>query len=103
MLSDTFPPSRRATVLAIYSSGIYLGGGLGLALLAFTGYGIAGWTPVFFRRVLAQPTGEVGTIVGLTAAVAGVIGITLGGLLADRLRATRPEGRLYVGSAARCS
>jgi MFS family permease len=70
---------------------------LGLALLAFTGYGIAGWTPVFFRRVLAQPTGEVGTIVGLTAAVAGVIGITLGGLLADRLRATRPEGRLYVG------
>ena len=71
----------------------------GLALLAFTGYGIAGWVPVYFRRVLEQPTGEVGTIIGLTAAAAGVIGITLGGMLADRLRATRPEGRLYVALA----
>ncbi len=71
----------------------------GLALLAFTGYGVAGWTPVFFRRVLAQPSGEVGTIVGLSAAAAGAIGITLGGLLADRLRATRREGRLYVALA----
>ncbi len=72
---------------------------LGLALLAFTGYGLGGWTPVFFRRVLEQPTGEVGTIVGLTAAVAGVLGVTCGGLLADRLRATRPEGRLYIALA----
>jgi MFS family permease len=72
---------------------------LGFSLLAFTGYGIAGWTPVFFRRVLEQPAGEVGNYVGITAAVAGVLGITLGGLLADRLRTTRPEGRLYVGIA----
>jgi MFS family permease len=72
---------------------------LGFSLLAFTGYGIAGWVPVYFRRVLAQPTSEVGNYIGLTAAVAGVIGITLGGLIADRLRMSRPEGRLYVGLA----
>ena len=30
LLSDYFPPARRATVLAIYSSGIYIGAGLGL-------------------------------------------------------------------------
>ena len=72
---------------------------LGHALLAFTSYGLGGWTPVYFRRVLAQPTGEVGTLVGLTAAVAGVLGVTLGGLLADRLRSARPEGRLYVSLA----
>jgi hypothetical protein len=72
---------------------------LGHALLAFTSYGLGGWTPVYFRRVLAQPTGEVGTIVGLTAAVAGVLGVTLGGLLGDRLRSARPEGRLYVSLA----
>jgi hypothetical protein len=70
---------------------------LGFALLAFTGYGIAGWTPVFFRRVLEQSTSDVGNIIGLSAAVAGVIGITMGGLLADRFRSARPEGRLYVG------
>jgi MFS family permease len=32
LLSDYFPRERRATVLAVYSSGIYLGSGLGLAL-----------------------------------------------------------------------
>ncbi len=32
MLSDYFPAARRATVLAIYSSGIYLGSGLGLGI-----------------------------------------------------------------------
>ena len=32
LLSDYFPPARRATVLAIYSSGIYIGAGLGLAV-----------------------------------------------------------------------
>ena len=30
LLSDYFPPARRATVLAIYPSGIYIGAGLGL-------------------------------------------------------------------------
>jgi MFS family permease len=73
---------------------------LGLSLLAFTGYGLAGWTPVYFRRVLDQPTGEVGTYIGLTAAVAGVLGVTLGGWLADRLRSSRPEGRLHVAIGA---
>lgn len=32
MLSDYFPASKRATALAIYSGGIYLGGGLGLGI-----------------------------------------------------------------------
>ena len=77
---------------------------LGLSLLAFTGYGLGGWAPVYFRRVLGQPTGEVGTYVGLTAAAAGVLGVTIGGLWADRLRGSRPEGRLYVALvAAACS
>jgi MFS family permease len=32
LLSDSFPPRLRATVLAIYSSGIYIGAGLGIAI-----------------------------------------------------------------------
>ena len=32
MLSDYYPPRLRATVLAIYSSGVYIGGGIGLFL-----------------------------------------------------------------------
>jgi MFS family permease len=32
LLSDWFPPARRASVLALYSSGIYIGAGLGLGI-----------------------------------------------------------------------
>jgi MFS family permease len=32
LLSDSFPARRRATALAIYSSGIYIGAGLGIAV-----------------------------------------------------------------------
>src|SRR5262245_44852865 len=32
LLSDSFPAARRATALAIYSSGIYIGAGLGIGI-----------------------------------------------------------------------
>ena len=61
LLSDYFPPSRRATVLAMYASGIYLGAGLGLGLgglvvqrwdAAWQGtmppFGLRGWQVAFF-------------------------------------------------------
>jgi MFS family permease len=72
---------------------------LGFSLLAFTGYGIGGWTPPFFIRVHGQDSASVGTIVGLTAAGAGLLGVTLGGWLADRLRHRSPVGRLQLGIA----
>jgi len=69
---------------------------LGLSFCAFTGYGIGGWTPIFFMRIHEQSSASVGSIVGVTAAVAGLIGVTAGGWLADRLRAASPVGRIYV-------
>lgn len=60
LLSDWYPPARRATVFAIYSSGIYIGAGLGLMLggqivdrwdAAFVGaatpWGLRGWQVAF--------------------------------------------------------
>lgn len=44
MLSDYFPPRFRATVLAIYSSGIYIGAGIGLFL---GGTIVDGWNGMF--------------------------------------------------------
>jgi MFS family permease len=70
---------------------------LGFAFLAFTGYGIGGWTPIFFMREHGVSKMEVGTVVGLTAAFAGLIGVTGGGYLADRFRASNTNGRLYIG------
>src|SRR5262249_34390829 len=59
LLSDWFPRERRATVLAIYSSGIYLGAGLGLVIGGFVvdrwapalptaaPFGLRGWQAAF--------------------------------------------------------
>jgi MFS family permease len=69
---------------------------LGFSFLAFAGYGIGGWTPIFFRRIHGASSAEVGTVVGLTAAVAGLIGITAGGWLADRLRQRSALGRIKL-------
>jgi MFS family permease len=44
MLSDYYPPSRRATVIGIYSSGVYIGGGIGLLI---GGYIVDGWAAAF--------------------------------------------------------
>ena len=61
LLSDSFPIARRATVLAIYSSGIYLGAGAGLMIggqivgrwdAAFAGgaapFDLRGWQVAYF-------------------------------------------------------
>ncbi len=61
MLSDCFPRRRRATVLALYSGGIYIGSGLGLGIggwivdgwdrafvAAIPPFGLRGWQVAFF-------------------------------------------------------
>jgi MFS family permease len=73
---------------------------VGFAFLAFTGYAYALWTPPYFLRELGVKEGQLGLVLGLTAAGAGFLGVSLGGLLADRLRASHPNGRLRVGLLA---
>lgn len=70
---------------------------LGFALLAFTGYGVGFWTPPFFMRVHGVSAAEAGLVVGGSAALAGFLGVTLGGILSDRWRVGSPNGRLWVG------
>ncbi len=73
---------------------------LGFSFLAFTGYGIGFWVPPFVQRIHGVSAAESGLVLGATAAVAGWLGVTLGGILADRWRLTRPTGRLRVGMLA---
>lgn len=70
---------------------------LGFSFLAFTGYGIGYWTPPFLLRFHGASVADVGLIAGGTSAAAGWLGVTLGGLLADRLRGHVATGRLRVG------
>jgi MFS family permease len=70
---------------------------LGFSFLAFTGYGIGFWLAPFLVRVHGASEAQVGLFLGGTSAVAGWMGVTLGGLLADRWQRVRPDGRLLVG------
>jgi MFS family permease len=72
---------------------------LGFSFLAFTGYGLGFWTAPYFVRVLGVSEGEAGPILGLTAAVSGFVGVTLGGVVSDRLRLRHANGRLWVAAA----
>ncbi|MEO8605139.1 MAG: MFS transporter, partial [bacterium] len=74
--------------------------GLGFALLAFTGYGIGFWVPPYFLRQRGISAAEAGLMLGGTAAAAGWLGVTLGGVWSDRWRRTTPAARCYVGMVA---
>ncbi len=75
LLSDWFPKRQRATALAIYSSGLYLGGGLSLGIGALV---VGKWNKVF-------PHGGPFGLVGWQAAfmAVGVPGLLLALLVAS--------------------
>ena len=79
LLSDWFPREKRATALAIYSSGIYIGSGLSLVLGAVI---VAGWTK-------AYPGGTAPF--GLKGWQAAFLAVGLPGLLLAALVATMRE------------
>ena len=68
---------------------------VGFALLAFGGYGYGGWVPVYFIRIHGESSATVGLIIGLCSVAAGLIGVTLGGYFAARMRVRNPRGRVH--------
>ena len=70
---------------------------VGFASIAFVTYGAGFWGPSFFVRVHGVSEGQVGTLVGLPAAVGGWLGVSFGGALSDRWKARAANGRLWVG------
>lgn len=167
LISDYFPPERRATALGIYGWGIFFGTGFGFALggilleafdwrttfyvaglaglpvalvlaltvkeppagisdgaveaetpsirevlrtlfarpsfptlmvaaacQAFLGYTVLSWGATYLRRVLELSGRDAGIQFGLAAAISGAIGVTIGGVLADRL--SRRDARWYA-------
>jgi len=71
----------------------------GIPFIAFITYGIGFWGPPFMLRVHGVSATEVGTFLGLGAALGGWIGVTLGGVVADLLRRRYVNGRLMVIAA----
>jgi MFS family permease len=86
-----------ATFGMIYRSKAVVYGMIGFAWLAFVSYGFNFWTPPFFQRQHGVSVAQAGVVLGLSGAVAGWLGVSGGGFLSDRLKATRAKARLEVG------
>lgn len=70
---------------------------LAFPTISFLTYGASFWTVPYLIRNFDVSAGEVGIWVGAGNAIGGLIGVTLGGVLADWLKLRTPNGRLYIG------
>ncbi len=65
-------------------------------LNAFLSYSVTFWASPYAIRVLGASPAEAGFIIGGMGAMSGFLGVTVGGIVADRLRKSNPAGRLLV-------
>ena len=81
----------------IYRSRTVLYGTIGFGWIAFVAYGVSFWGPPFFLRMHGVTPGTGGTVLGLCAAVGGWLGVTIGGVLSDRMKVGNPRARPMMG------
>lgn len=85
------------TYVMIFRSRALVYGIVGFSCIGFVGYGLAFWMPTFFLRVHGVSAAETGTVLGLSSAIGGWIGVTGGGVISDRLKRKTPLGRILMG------
>lgn len=85
-----------ATFALIIGTPAFLCTVVAYGLNAFLSYAATFWAAPYALRTLGETPAHAGFLIGGSGALAGVLGVTLGGVVADRLRRTNPAGRLIV-------
>ena len=67
---------------------------------AFLGYTVLTWGVSFLRRLFEMSVSEAGFAFGALAGVSGVLGITVGGVLADRFSRRDPRWYGWISAAS---
>jgi len=98
--SQSLARNDPATFKLIFQSKTFIYSCFGFPSIAFVTYGLGFWTVPFLIRVHGVSASEVGTFIGLGAAIGGWIGVTLGGVFADMLQAKYSGARYIIGIAA---
>ncbi|MFM2372202.1 MAG: hypothetical protein RIS85_1924, partial [Pseudomonadota bacterium] len=84
------------TFRLIWASPAFLCTTLGYGMVAFTSYASSYWAAPYAERVFDIPKAELGWFIGAPGALAGFLGVIIGGRVADALHARNAAGRLYV-------
>ena len=85
-----------ATFRLIWGTPAFICTTLGYGLVALAAYGLAFWSAPYAEIVLGLPKQELAFILGANGALAGFVGVIIGGRLADALRARNPAGRILM-------
>ena len=85
-----------ATFALIVATPAFLCTVVAYGLNAFLSYAASFWAAPYAERILHIGKAEAGLIIGSAGALSGFAGVTIGGIIADRLRRTNPAGRLLV-------
>jgi len=85
-----------ATFALIVATPAFLCTVVAYGMNAFLSYAASFWAAPYALRVLEQPPATAGFLIGSLGALGGFLGVTGGGIVADRLRRRNPGGRLLV-------
>ena len=85
-----------ATYRLIWGTPAFLCTSIGYGLVSLAAYALAFWSAPYAETVLGLPKQELAFVLGANGAVAGFIGVVVGGRIADTLRARHPSGRIGV-------
>lgn len=85
-----------ATHALIIGNPAFIATVIAYGLNAFIAYAIGFWASPYAIRVLGVSPAEAGVMLGSVGALSGFLGVTLGGIAADRLRRRYASGRLMV-------
>jgi MFS family permease len=85
-----------ATFRLIWGTPAFLCTTLGYGMVAFTSYATSYWSAPYAERVFGIAKAELGWFIGAPGALAGFIGVILGGRIADHLHRRFQAGRIMV-------
>jgi len=85
-----------ATFALIVATPAFLCTVVAYGLNAFLSYAVSFWAAPYALRVLGESPAHAGFLIGGSGALSGFLGVTIGGIVADRLRRRNPAGRLLV-------
>ncbi|MYE13626.1 MAG: MFS transporter [Gammaproteobacteria bacterium] len=86
-----------ATFAMMFRSRAFIYASLGFPLISPVTYAFGAWAPPFFIRVHGVNVADAGMILGVSYAIAGWLGITLGGIASDRFKSRTGNARVWVG------
>ena len=86
-----------ATFAMMFKSRAFIYAAVGFPTISLVAYAFGGWAPPYFMRVHGISAMEAGVVLGMSFALGGWLGVTLGGVIADRLKPRTGNARVYVG------